>query len=107
MPLLDDRRRRLVLVGEPIWRVEEIVDLLESGQFGENNRALLEARGAKQTPAVVAAENKDRQLSYKLIARIKDSTVTQVTKERAEWIRETSRAGTWLQSESGTWYQQK
>ncbi len=72
---------------------------------GENNRGLLAAR-AKLTDAeaaLLAAENKDRELVYTKIAAKTGATVEQVGRQRAAAIAQRAEAGTWLQDEGGNW----
>ncbi len=79
------------------------IDTLKSQEIvGENNRGYLEERkpGGADT---VSAENRDREAVYALIARETGATADAVGRARAKQIAANSRAGVWVQDESGAW----
>jgi uncharacterized protein YdbL (DUF1318 family) len=79
------------------------IDTLKSQEIvGENNRGFLEERksGGADT---VAAENRDREAVYALIARETGASADAVGRARAKQIAATSRAGVWIQDDAGTW----
>ncbi len=79
------------------------IDALKSQEIvGENNRGFLEERkpGAGST---VSDENRDREAVYALIARETGASADSVGRARAKQIGATSKAGVWVQDESGTW----
>ena len=73
--------------------------LREQGAVGEANTGFL---GADEVKAV-EAENADRALVYKAIAKKEKTTVELVGKRRALKIHEISKKGTMIQNEEGTW----
>ncbi len=81
------------------------IDALKAREaVGENNRGLLEVRGqAADAGALVAEENRDRQAAYAIIAKETGATPDSVGKTRAKQIAANSRAGVWVQDESGKW----
>jgi hypothetical protein len=87
-------------------RLPEIKALKDKGLIGENNKGFLEFVGQQQEkPKVVAAENQDRQMVYKAIAKQQGTTVDLVGKHRAIQIANKARPGEWLQDADGKWYQ--
>jgi uncharacterized protein YdbL (DUF1318 family) len=85
-------------------RLSQVDALKEQGAIGENNRGLLEVRGGGgDSGAVVAAENKDREIVYSAVAQKTGSTAAQVGKARAAKIAQNSRPGVWLQDDAGNW----
>jgi uncharacterized protein YdbL (DUF1318 family) len=87
-------------------RLPEIKALKDKGLIGENNKGFLEFVGQqKEKPKVVAAENQDRQMVYKAIAKQQGTTVDLVGKHRAIQIANKARPGEWLQDADGKWYQ--
>lgn len=82
------------------------IDALKAQEFlGENNRGFLEERksGGTNAAAVVTDENRDREAVYALIARETGATPDSVGHARAKQIALSSRAGVWVQDESGAW----
>ena len=82
------------------------IDRLKTAEaVGENNRGLLEVRGSGGAEAgrVVAEENRDREAVYALIAKETGATADAVGRARARQIAAGSRAGVWIQDESGQW----
>ncbi|AOS45674.1 hypothetical protein Verru16b_02759 [Lacunisphaera limnophila] len=83
-----------------------VIDRLKTAEtVGENNRGLLEVRGAggAEAGAVVAEENRDRQAVYALIAKETGATADSVGQARAKQIAAHSRGGVWVQDASGAW----
>lgn len=83
------------------------IDEMKTHQIvGENNRGLLDVRGAASAAQqrLVADENSDRTSVYGLIAKQTGSSSDAVGRARAKKIAENSRPGVWLQDESGRWY---
>ena len=79
------------------------IDTLKSQEIvGENNRGYLEERkpGGADT---VAAENRDREAVYALIAKETGAAPDAVGRARAKQIAANSRSGVWVQDEAGSW----
>ncbi|MEI8090022.1 MAG: DUF1318 domain-containing protein [Opitutaceae bacterium] len=75
------------------------------GLIGENNRGLVELRGANaEAGEVVAAENRDREAVYVALAQQTGSTAETVARARAKQIAAGSATGVWLQRENGDWH---
>jgi uncharacterized protein YdbL (DUF1318 family) len=81
------------------------IDALKAQEaVGENNRGFLEVPPAgKGGGDVIAAENRDREAVYALIAKETGATAEAVGRARARQIAAGSRAGVWIQDESGKW----
>lgn len=82
------------------------IDALKSQEvLGENNRGFLEERqaGAAGAGQLVAEENRDREAVYALIAKETGASPDSVGRARARQIAANSRAGVWVQDESGSW----
>ena len=87
-------------------RLPEIKVLKDKGLVGENNKGFLEFVGQqKEKQEVVTAENRDREMVYKAIAKQQGTTVELVGKHRAIQIANKARPGEWLQDANGKWYQ--
>jgi uncharacterized protein YdbL (DUF1318 family) len=88
-----------------IARVSKVDDAKAKGLIGENNRGLLELRGAggADIAALVADENKDRSTVYDALAKQTGSTADAVGKARAKQIADGSAPGVWVQKEDGSW----
>lgn len=86
-------------------RLPAVDALKDRGAVGENNRGFLEARAALSggESGTVSAENADRAEVYGALAQQTGSSSDQVGRARAKKIAETSKAGVWLQDESGNW----
>jgi uncharacterized protein len=86
-------------------RLPVIDDLKTKALIGESNRGFLEVRGsgAGDPGATVAAENRDREAVYAIIAKETGSTPAAVGVARAKQIAANSRGGVWVQDESGAW----
>jgi uncharacterized protein YdbL (DUF1318 family) len=84
-------------------RLAQVDSLKAKGAVGENNRGFLEVRGGGDAGAVVAAENKDREVVYAVLAQKTGSSAEQVGRVRARQIAQNSRPGVWVQDESGSW----
>jgi hypothetical protein len=82
------------------------IDRLKIGEFvGENNRGFLEVRKPdKEATAVVAAENQDRATVFSDAAAAAGTTAEAFGRVFAKQISQASKAGVWLQRESGEWY---
>lgn len=87
-------------------RLPAVDAMKDRGAVGENNRGYLEARGALAggEQGTVSAENSDRSTVYAALAQQTGSSADQVGRARAKRIAESSRAGVWLQDETGRWY---
>ena len=90
-------------------RMEQRLPALDKAKateaIGENNRGFVEVRGsATDAGALVSEENRDREAVYALIARETGATPDSVGRARAKQIATNSRAGVWVQDESGRWY---
>ena len=89
-------------------RLPIIKALNAKGLVGENNKGYLQFVGAEKVNAdVVAAENKDRQIVYKAIAKQQGTTAELVGKRRALQIAKKSASGEWVQDAGGNWIQKK
>jgi uncharacterized protein len=89
-----------------IARLPVIKALKGQGIVGENNRGYLQFVGQKkEKEEVVTAENKDRKLVYKAIAKQQGTTAAVVGKHRAVQIANKAQPGEWLQDANGKWYQ--
>ena len=89
-------------------RLPEIKALKDKGLVGENNKGLLEFVGQqKEKQEVVAAENQDREMVYKAIAKQQKTTVELVGKHRAIQIATKAQPGEWLQDADGKWYRKE
>jgi uncharacterized protein YdbL (DUF1318 family) len=89
-----------------IERLPIINSLKDKGIVGENNKGYLEFVGKKKEKAdVIKAENKDRKLVYKAIAKQQGTTAAVVGKHRAVQIANKAQPGEWLQDANGKWYQ--
>lgn len=85
-------------------RLPQLDELKAKGAIGENNRGLVEARGADAAAgAVISAENADRETVYAALAKNAGSTADQVGRARAKQIFAGSAAGVWVQREDGNW----
>lgn len=106
--VVDARGDELAAVKERmVGRRGAVQALVAKKAAGEDHRGYLEARGrltAAET-AVVAAENADRKLVYAEIAGKTGATPELVGKQRAAVIAKNAAAGTWLQDDTGRWYE--
>lgn len=86
-------------------RIPEINALKAKGAVGENNHGFLEIRESKDAAdtALVAAENKDRETAYTLLADQTKTSFEQVSKARARQIAQGAPAGVWIQDIEGNW----
>lgn len=85
-------------------RLSQVDELKAKGAIGENNRGLLEVReDGGNAASVVADENRDREAVYALIAKETGSNADAVGRARAKQIATASKAGVWVQDESGAW----
>lgn len=85
-------------------RLAQVDALKTKGSVGENNRGFLEARGG-DAGAVVADENKDREVVYAALAKQTGSSADMVGRARAKQIAQRAHAGEWIQDERGEWKQ--
>lgn len=87
-----------------------------SGVLGENNEALVEVRSLDNLPLkeraavqkLVKAENADRERMFKEIAAATGTDLSQLPQIRATYattLRESARAGDWVQGPDGAWSQ--
>lgn len=87
-------------------RLPVIMELKQNGIVGENNQGLLEFVGAAQEKAdVVEAENKDRKIVYKAIAKKTGTTPEIVGQRRGAQIADNAKGGEWIEDDSGQWKQ--
>jgi len=85
-------------------RLSQLDQLKSKGAIGENNRGLVEARGADAAAgAVISAENSDRDIVYAALAKQTGTSAEQVGRTRAKQIAAGSAPGVWVQKEDGTW----
>lgn len=85
-------------------RLSQVDELKGKGAIGENNRGFLEVRdGGGNAAVVVADENRDREIVYALIAKETGASADSVGRARAKQIAAASRAGVWVQDDSGAW----
>jgi hypothetical protein len=85
-------------------RLSQLDQLKSKGAIGENNRGLVEARGADAAAgAVISAENSDREIVYAALAKQTGTSAEQVGRTRAKQIAAGSAGGVWVQKEDGTW----
>jgi uncharacterized protein YdbL (DUF1318 family) len=77
----------------------------DKGVAGENNRGVLEARGAPAAgdQQVIQAENTDRRQVYAAIASEIGSSADEVGRKRAAQLAELARPGHWVQGADGSW----
>lgn len=89
-------------------RLDTLMALKLSGDVGESNMGLLEAREVleREHRRLSADENQDRLAYYKLTADKLGVPVAAVQRKRAEQIRENSPKGIWLESKAGVWYRE-
>jgi uncharacterized protein len=84
-------------------------ELRKAGRVGETNKGYLEARvrlsAAEQK--LIETENEDRKFIYQILADRANTTLEIIERARAEQIRTRSKAGVWLQSATGQWYQKR
>ena len=87
-------------------RLPVIVELKDKGVVGEDKNGYLQFVGQKKEKKdVIAAENADRQKVYSHIAKQQGTSVQLVGERRALQIAKKAKPGTWLQDQSGKWYQ--
>lgn len=87
-------------------RKPAIEALWAAGKIGENNQGLVEARAAlnSEEKKLVQAENADRKIVYRAIARSAQTTPEKVGVQRAAQISQRAADGLWLQDAEGNWY---
>jgi uncharacterized protein YdbL (DUF1318 family) len=103
-----ENRSADALIASMQERLPALMALKLDGKVGENNRALVEARGQVDAAAnrLLAAENRDRMAHYALLAERLNLPIRAIQTKRAEQIRERSPAGVWLQTQDGSWSKQ-
>ena len=85
-------------------RLPVIVSLKAEGIVGENNKGFLTAlKSAGDKQGVVDAENKDRKIIYKAIAKKQGTTPALVGQRRAMQIAKKADPGTMIQNAAGKW----
>lgn len=87
-------------------RLPQIVAVKVAGKVGENNKGLLEQRGALNADetTLMNAENTDRRALYNILASRLGYSAAVIGEQRAIQIRNNAVAGEWLQAPDGTWY---
>ncbi len=87
-------------------RLPAILELKDKGIVGEDKNGYLQFVGQKKAKAdLIAAENADRKKVYSHIAKQQGTTAQLVGERRALQIAKKAKPGTWLQDQSGKWYQ--
>ncbi len=87
-------------------RLPAILELKEKGVVGEDKNGFLQFVGQKKEKKdLIAAENADRKKVYSHIAKQQGTTAQLVGERRALQIAKKAKPGTWLQDQSGKWYQ--
>ena len=87
-------------------RMPAILELKDKGIVGEDKNGYLQFVGQKKEKAdLIAAENADRKKVYSHIAKQQGTTAQLVGERRALQIAKKAKPGTWLQDQSGKWYQ--
>jgi len=87
-------------------RLPVILELKDKGVVGEDKNGYLQFVGQKKEKEdVIAAENADRKKVYSHIAEQQGTTAQLVGERRALQIAKKAKPGTWLQDQSGKWYQ--
>ena len=87
-------------------RLPAILELKEKGVVGEDKNGFLQFVGdKKEQEDLIAVENADRKKVYAHIAKQQGTTVQLVGERRALQIAKKAKPGTWLQDQSGKWYQ--
>jgi uncharacterized protein YdbL (DUF1318 family) len=88
-------------------RYGELVSAESSGRIGENKSGLAELRGAGKSDAalseLVSAENSDRMIIYKSVAKKNGATFDEVSKLYAKKLQSKAPSGTPVESASGNW----
>ena len=84
-------------------RLPAIIQLKQTGAIGENNKGLLQMLSGSQGQDVVNAENSDRQMVYKAIAKKQNVTPDFVGKRRAAQIFQRAGTGEMVQTPDGKW----
>ena len=87
-------------------RMPAILELKDKGIVGEDKNGFLQFVGQKKEKEdLIAAENVDRKKVYSHIAKQQGTTAQLVGERRALQIAKKAKPGTWLQDQSGKWYQ--
>ena len=85
-------------------RLADIVKLKSQGVVGENNQGFLTiVKAPTDKQAIVDAENKDREIIYRAIAKKQGTTPELVGQRRALQIAKKADAGTMIQLKDGKW----
>ena len=103
------------LIDSRAARVAELNRYKTDGLVGENNQALVEARGLQDVTdlalraavqRLIEAENKDRRLLFEEIAAaegVDRSQIPRIQQTYAQTLRGHARPGDWIQEADGTW----
>lgn len=88
-------------------RYDDLVSAQSSGLIGENNSGLVELRSSGQGDAslrgLVSAENDDRMVIYRSVAKKNGATLDEVKGIYANKLQSNAPSGTPIQSKSGEW----
>jgi uncharacterized protein YdbL (DUF1318 family) len=86
-------------------RIGSVNSLKDRGAVGENNRGLLEGRGALggTDQQVVNDENADRRKVYGALAAQTGASADEVGRKRAAQLADLARPGHWVQTAAGEW----
>ena len=86
-------------------RQPKIIALKAKGVIGENNRGYIETRTRKEPQTgLIKAENQNREVIYRAIAKQQNTSPENVGRRRAAQIADRAPNGTWLQNQKGDWY---
>jgi len=86
-------------------RIGSVNALKDRGEAGENNRGLLEGRGALggADQQVVNDENSDRRKVYAALGAQTGASADEVGRKRAAQLADLARPGHWVQTAGGEW----
>ena len=86
-------------------RIGSVNSLKDRGAVGENNRGLLEGRGALggADQQVVNDENSDRRKVYAALGAQTGASADEVGRKRAAQLADLARPGHWVQTAGGEW----
>ena len=105
------------LIDSRAARVAELNRYKTDGLVGENNQALVEARGLERVTdlalraavqRIIEAENKDRRLLFEEIAAaegVDRAQIPRIQTTYAQTLRRHARPGDWVQAPDGSWSQ--
>jgi len=87
-------------------RLPVIADLKTKGVIGEDYRGYLGFVGnARDQQSVIAAENKDRKLIYKHLAKQQNTTIEVIEQIQAKRKAAKAKPGEFIQRQDGSWQQ--